>query len=233
MLAPPYDPATLPLIVPGPHQDVIKYTTANVQETLNFSPTTTGGTFTLSFNGQTTAPINWNANNTVLQENIQIALNALTNVGQGNMVVSAAANPTITYENALSGANQPALTFNGAGLIGGTITSISTSIIGSPTNPLNFAIPQAINDPHTNIAVPGVLNVPLVIANAPANQVLTGLTVRVDIQHPLASDLSLSLVAPNGTVILLSSGNNPLVVRPTTTAPRLTITPPCPLPLLP
>ena len=88
------------------------------------------------------------------------------------------------------------MTFNAAGLIGGTITSIGSEVLTTAANPLNFPIPLAVNNPHTNIAVPGVLNVPLVIANAPTNQVITGLTVRIGIQHPeRLGPASISLVA--------------------------------------
>src|SRR5207248_2284362 len=105
VLSPPYDPNTLPLIVPGPHQDVISYSTANSVQTLNFSTGITGGTFTLSFGGLTTPAIPWSVNTAVLQGNIQAALNALPIVGPGNAVVSDAASPAITFVNALSGGN--------------------------------------------------------------------------------------------------------------------------------
>jgi subtilisin-like proprotein convertase family protein len=209
-LAPPYDQSTLPLIIPGPHQDVITYTTTNVVQTLNFSTAITGGTFTLSWGGRTTQPINWSVNTEVLQGNIQAALNALPTIGPGNTIVSNAADPTITFVNALSGGNVATLSFSTAGLIGGTITGVSRSTVGSPANPLNMPIPAAINNPHTNVPTPGVLNVPLVVANAPAGSVLTGLTVRIDIEHTLAADLRISLVAPDGTTILLSDQNGDL-----------------------
>ncbi len=67
-LSPPYDPATLPLIIPGPHQDVIKYTTSDIAQTLTFGPGIAGGTFTLTYNGQKTTPITWSASTSVLQQ---------------------------------------------------------------------------------------------------------------------------------------------------------------------
>ncbi len=217
-----------------------------------------------------------------------IALPTITNTANGyNVIVGSTANPTVSFVNALSGANIPLMTSNSVGLIGGTITSISSQVLDlatatalvnlsevgtsvtvttaganqfatnesvtiagasvpayngtyvvvvtSPTSftynlattglvaatggtaqiagetdpavPLGFPIPDAVNDPHTNIATPGVLMVPLVVANAPANQVITNLSVRIGIQHPDASDLRISLVAPDGTTILLSDEN--------------------------
>ena len=46
----------------------------------------TGGTFTLTFNGQTTAPLAFNA--TAAQ--IEAALEALSNIGAGNIQATAA-----------------------------------------------------------------------------------------------------------------------------------------------
>ena len=169
------------------------------------APASPAGHFTLTYNGQRTTPITWNPSTTILQHNIQSALDALTTIGQSNTTVSNAANPVITFVNALSGFNAGTLTFDGGGLSGGTITGITRVAVGTPANPLNLAIPQAINDPHTNVVTPGVLNVPIVVANAPIERVLTGLTVRVDIQHPFAADLRLSLVAPDGTTVLLAN----------------------------
>ena len=65
---------------------------------MDFGPNITGGTFTLSFDGRTTGPITWSADPTVLQVNIQNALNAckstgkaveLTNNGSNNAFLSA------------------------------------------------------------------------------------------------------------------------------------------------
>ena len=147
-LSPPYDKSTLPLIIPGPHQGQVAYSAANEVDTLNFGPGITGGTFTLTFPDDgtpmdTTSPISWSANTTILQANIQNALNALPNIGQGNVVVSNSANPTITFVNALSGpdadndfgedvGSDAALNFDATGLTGGTITSIGNTIIGAP-----------------------------------------------------------------------------------------------------
>ena len=182
-------------------------------QTLLFGAGITGGTFTLSFNGQTTGPITWSASAATLRANIVAALNALSTVGTGNFVVSTSANPTIGFASTLNGT----LALNGTGLVGGTaaiqgsasavIGGLSRPTIGTLTSPLDFPVPRAIINPANNTYTPGVLDVPLVVANAPPESVLTGLQVRIDIQDPRASDLKISLIAPDGTTVLLSAGN--------------------------
>src|SRR5262249_50657057 len=86
----------------------------------------TGGTFTLTFNGQTTAAIAYNAS----AATVQIALQALTSIGSGNALV---ASPTgsgwvVRFAGTLAGAAQPAMTGNGAGLTGGTSPSVSITV---------------------------------------------------------------------------------------------------------
>ena len=51
---------------------------------LTFGGTVTGGTFTLTFNGQTTGAIQWSATAATLQANILTSLEALPNIGLTN-----------------------------------------------------------------------------------------------------------------------------------------------------
>lgn len=78
----------------------------NAAQTITFG-TVTGGTFTLTLNGQTTAAIQWSATTATLQANILTALAALPNVGVTNgaynVAVSNAANPVVTFVNASPG----------------------------------------------------------------------------------------------------------------------------------
>src|SRR5262249_26946091 len=60
---------------------------SNAVQTITFGGTITGGTFTLTFNGKTTAPIAWSTNATALQDNIQTALDQLSNIGLKNTLV--------------------------------------------------------------------------------------------------------------------------------------------------
>jgi len=79
----------------------------------------TGGTFTLTFQGQTTAPLAFDA--TAAQ--IDAALEALGAVGADNVQVTGGPvngtpNTTVFFRRALSQADQPALTGDGSGLTG-------------------------------------------------------------------------------------------------------------------
>ena len=80
----------------------------------------TGGTFTLTFNGQTTAPLAFNATAAAIQSAVQ----ALSSVGAGNAVATGGpvntANVTVTFRGALSEADQPQMTADGSGLTGTT-----------------------------------------------------------------------------------------------------------------
>jgi hypothetical protein len=57
-------------------------------QTITFGGTPTGGTFTLTFMGQTTAAISWSATNGTLVSNIDTALEALTTIGSGGVTTA-------------------------------------------------------------------------------------------------------------------------------------------------
>lgn len=61
--------------------------TSEVQ-TLTIGGTPTGGTFKLAFDGFTTAAIAWSATNATLVSNIDAALEALPNIGTGNVTTA-------------------------------------------------------------------------------------------------------------------------------------------------
>jgi PKD repeat protein/glucose/arabinose dehydrogenase len=78
----------------------------------------TGGTFTLSFNGQTTAPIAYNATAAA----VQTALEALDNLAPGDILAATGpintANVTINFRGAYAQQNVSQITANAAGLTG-------------------------------------------------------------------------------------------------------------------
>jgi RHS repeat-associated protein len=94
------------------------------QVSLTGSPT--GGTFTLSFNGQTTSAIAYNAS----AATVQSALQTLSSIGTNNALVAPAAGSTwiVRFAGTLAGAAQPALTGNGSGLTGGSSPSVAITV---------------------------------------------------------------------------------------------------------
>ncbi|WP_164103410.1 dockerin type I domain-containing protein [Candidatus Laterigemmans baculatus] len=93
----------------------------------------TGGTFRLSFNGDTTAPIPGNA--TVSQ--VQAALHALSSIGNpGNVVVTGSTGGPwdVEFTNELRGRNQPAITTVNTDLRGGVSVLAAELVAGNGTN---------------------------------------------------------------------------------------------------
>ncbi len=92
--------------------------------------TPTSGTFTLSFKGQTTSAINWNAS----LETILLRLEALSTIGSGNVAVTGSAPNDGTFYvrfiGTLGYTNQPLMTASST-LVGSTGITIGTSREGS------------------------------------------------------------------------------------------------------
>ncbi|WP_179956703.1 phage tail protein [Amycolatopsis anabasis] len=87
----------------------------------------TGGTFTLSLGAQTTSAIPYNATPAQVQD----ALEALSNIGEGNVAVAGGPLPgtavTVTFVGALAGASQTLMTGSATGLTGGTSPAINVT----------------------------------------------------------------------------------------------------------
>lgn len=102
----------------------------NEIQTITMTGTPTGGTFTLSFKGQTTAPIVFGATSAV----VVTALTALTGIGAGNVTGTGGPFPTtavvITFAGALAATDAPLITSNVSALTGGTtpaVTAVGTT----------------------------------------------------------------------------------------------------------
>jgi PKD repeat protein/glucose/arabinose dehydrogenase len=113
----------------------------------------TGGTFTLTFEGETTAPIPYNATYQQVDAALE-ALNVLapnevqTNGGAANATTSTNAIPFlgVHFRRARSQKNQPQLVLNGAGLEGPATPSVTTSADGGwPLPPISDARRSAGN----------------------------------------------------------------------------------------
>lgn len=99
------------------------------------------GTFTITFLGQTTAAIAYNANAAA----VQAALEALASIGTGNVTVTGGALPattTLTFAGALATQpNLPLITVNSTGLTGATVT-IARTATGASKTPLTDRVPD-------------------------------------------------------------------------------------------
>lgn len=94
-------------------------TTQNDVQTITVSGTPTGGSFRLAFSGQTTAAIAYNA----AAADVQAALEALSNIGTGNVAVTGAGFPgataVVTFQGDAAGLEQPVMTLYSNSLTGG------------------------------------------------------------------------------------------------------------------
>jgi hypothetical protein len=90
----------------------------------------TAGNFTLTFDGETTANIAYNANAAAVQS----ALEALSNINPGDVTVAGGALPgtavTITFGGQYANTNVPQMTADSSGLTGGTAV-VSTTTAGA------------------------------------------------------------------------------------------------------
>ncbi|MFJ3699501.1 hypothetical protein ACIPW9_36155 [Streptomyces sp. NPDC090052] len=101
-------------------------TTSEVQ-TVTITGTPTGGTYTLTYSGQTTAGIPYNA--TAAQ--VKAALEALSNVDPGDVATGGGAQPgtavTVTFGGQFSGDNVTQMTATGTNLTGGTTPAVTVT----------------------------------------------------------------------------------------------------------
>lgn len=113
--------------------------TVNEQQTVSTGGAT-GGTFTLTFDGQTTAAIAYNATAAV----VQAALEALSNVNPGDVYVSGGVGEyTLIFAGQYAGVDVPQTTLNSAGLTGGTGGQTAVSVPGY-TAPAGSLLPYRI-----------------------------------------------------------------------------------------
>lgn len=103
--------------------------TSEVQ-TVTITGTPTGGTYTLTFSGQTTTAIPYNA--TAAQ--VKAALEALSNIAAGEVTVTGGPHPgtamSVTFSGQFLGDDVAAMTASAASLTGGTTPAV---VIATPT----------------------------------------------------------------------------------------------------
>lgn len=96
-------------------------------QTVTVTGSPTGGTYTLTFNSQTTSGIAYNA----AAADVQAALEALSNVAPGDVACTGGPHPgtpvVVTFGGAYDGTDVPQMTASAAGLTGGTSPAVTVS----------------------------------------------------------------------------------------------------------
>lgn len=101
----------------------------NEKQIIDLAGSPSGGTFTLTYDGQTTGAIAYNAS----AATVDAALEALSNIGAGDVTITGnAGGPwTVEFTAALAGVNVPLLTGSGASLTGGATVTVATTTQGA------------------------------------------------------------------------------------------------------
>ncbi|MCA9014008.1 MAG: LamG domain-containing protein [Planctomycetaceae bacterium] len=161
----------------------------------------TGGTFTLTFDGQTTGTIAYNAS----AATVETALEALSNIGVGDATVSGSAGGpwTVEFTGALAATNVALMTINVTGLTG-AVNEVQT--ISSPSSPTGGTFTLSFNGQTTgaiayNASAATIQTALEALSNIPAGSVscgggaLPGTPVTVTFQDELAAtDVALLVV---------------------------------------
>lgn len=133
----------------------------NEQQTITINAT--GGTFKVTFAGQQTGAIAWNASADAVRD----ALEALSSGGVGNFQVSLNTLVyTVTFINALGNSNQPAMTTDATSLTGGAGTAVVATLTPGAVGTVTLSV--------TALGLPGTV-LPAVTGTAPlipANSIL-------------------------------------------------------------
>lgn len=101
---------------------------AGTSEVQTLTLTATGGTFTVTYNGQTTAPQTASASLPATAA-LQTALQGLSTIGAGNVLVTGTAGSSyvLTFAGTLAATNVNTVTVNATSLTGGTLTATTTT----------------------------------------------------------------------------------------------------------
>ena len=140
--------------------------------------TGTSGTFTITFNGQTTAPLPFDASAIA----VQAALEALSTIGAANVVVTQNANVyRVTFVNALEGINVPLM------VAGGTAGAVINDAYGLTVSKNLFLRDLGINNTGALRSVSG-LNLHAGLVNISGAQGSIGVDPDTRAGHPTADN---------------------------------------------
>jgi len=126
-------------IAPGPGSEENVWFTSQVgneKQFVNFSGSPTGGTFTLTFGSETTAPITYTTTEPTLRSNVKTALEALAGIGASEVALSGPATRlTVEFKGTLAASDQPEMSCNGASLTpGGSSCAVALRQNGGPAS---------------------------------------------------------------------------------------------------
>ena len=112
----------------------------NEIQKISLAEAAASGTFTLTYSGQTTAAIAYNAS----AATVDTELEALSNIAVGDVgVTGSAGGPwTVTFTGALAATNVVTITGNGASLVPLNPTGFTNSVITAPTGPNYWNEPE-------------------------------------------------------------------------------------------
>ena len=158
------DPHILEFLIGG----AVILTPSEVQ-TITITGSPTGGVFTLTFSGQTTASIDFDAT----AAEVRTALEALSNIDPGDVVVAGGPLPgtavTVTFSGQYAGQDVALMTDVDAGLTGGTTpaVTVTTTTPGGSGNAIGWRAPETNVTPVPNgVAVEAWARA--ILDNAPA-----------------------------------------------------------------
>jgi hypothetical protein len=155
--------------------------TQNEKQTITIGGGATGGTFPLTFDGETTAPISRNANAGL----VKAALQYLPNIGQGGVAVAGPSGGpyVVEFTGPLAGTNVAQMTSSAASLTGGTPTiGVTTTIAGSTGSPFTVTF----QGQYETVDVP----------------VMTATNATIETVQPGTPDLGVKLVANTALLAL-------------------------------
>lgn len=158
------DPHVMEFLIGG----AVILTPSEVQ-TITVTGGPTGGNFTLTFSGQTTGTIAYNATAGA----VQTALEALSNVNPGDVVCAGGPLPgtpvTVTFSGQYAGTDVALITDVDAGLTGGTTpaVTVTTTTPGGSGDAIGYRAPEVNTTPVPNgVAIEAWTNA--ILDNAPA-----------------------------------------------------------------
>jgi hypothetical protein len=166
----------------------------NERQRVQFSATPTTGSYTLSFSGQTTPPLNYNATVTTVQN----ALTSLSSIGANNVNVGGGPMPgtplEVTFQNALNNSDQPQMTASGSGLDNGATVQVVTRWNGYQTDGYQTKW-------GTSMAAPAVSGIVALTLEAWQNTYASPLGTNIDDNPPFPSTLRAILIQTANDIV--------------------------------